>query len=67
MVPRFTVIDSSWTTSRPSNDFDKPFTSIAMSEPWRRRHRRSAIGVLALRYTLTGWPTRKASGLEGRA
>ena len=31
------------------------------------RHLRSATGVLALRYTLIGWPTRSASGREGRA
>ena len=30
-------------------------------------HRRSATGVLALRYTLIGWPTRKLSGRLGRA
>src|SRR4029077_6540544 len=30
-------------------------------------HRFSAIGVLGLRKTLTGWPTRKASGRDGRA
>ena len=33
----------------------------------RRSHRFSATGVLGLRKTLTGWPTRKASGLRGRA
>src|SRR6202790_5505878 len=33
----------------------------------RRGHRLSATGVLALRYTLIGWPTRKASGRLGRA
>src|SRR4051794_5219082 len=32
MVPRFTCIDRSCTTSRPVNDFDSPWTSMAISE-----------------------------------
>src|SRR5207248_11028041 len=33
----------------------------------RRGHRLAATGVLALRNTPIGWPTRKTSGREGRA
>ena len=32
MVPRFTCIDRSCTTSRPPNDFDRPWTSMAISD-----------------------------------
>src|ERR1700716_3846777 len=32
MVPRFTCIERSCTTSRPLNDFDRPWTSMAISE-----------------------------------
>src|ERR1700750_304344 len=48
MVPRFTCIDRSCTTSRPLNDFDRPWTSMAISDA------RGAVSIIAASWRFGG-------------
>ena len=63
MVPRFTCIDRSRTTVRPSNDLVRPShvdRDVGRGASWR-------LAPAASSATLTGWPTRSRSGCSGRA